>query len=112
MKRIILWFFYTLLIIGYILIHPLLPGEIYFKWFYGLLLGCFLAIVRLAAGPAAADRAAAVKIISVLVMSFCGVIAVFSGSDIYIDIAIAWCFQAFIATIIFAKYIGGRHLGD
>ena len=35
-----------------------------------------------------------------------------SYKHIYIDIAIAWAFQAFVGTLIFAKYIEGKSLDD
>jgi multicomponent Na+:H+ antiporter subunit F len=47
-----------------------------------------------------------------LIISFCGILSLFSPHDYYIDIAIAWAIQAFIGTIAIAKYLEGKSLDD
>lgn len=98
------------LFLGYVL--AALPVTIMYKWFYALLLACFLGIFRLFRGPTVADRAAAIKVISVLIISFCGVLSLTFKWDVYMDIALAWAIQAFVGTIAFAKYLEGRSFDD
>jgi multicomponent Na+:H+ antiporter subunit F len=90
----------------------LYAADPFYRWFYALLLVCFLVLIRLIKGPTPADRAAAVDILGILVIGFCGILAVVSGRDIYLDIAIAWALQAFIGTLALAKYLEGRSFDD
>lgn len=97
-------------LLGYVIVT--LPVDVTYKWFYALFLAFFLGLLRLFRGPTTADRAAAIKVISVLIISFCGVLSLSSHWDVYMDIALAWAIQAFVGTIAFAKYMEGRSFDD
>ena len=105
-------------ILGLIIVTALIaadvfaPISLYFKWFYILLGASFITLIRLTAGPSAVDRAAAVKVLSVIVIGFCAILTTLTKQHIYIDIAIAWAFQAFVGTVVLAKYIEGKPLDD
>jgi len=73
-----------------------------------LLLCFFLALYRILRGPTAADRSVATDILGILVVGFCAIMAIFSGKDWYMDIAIAWALQSFIGTLALAKFLEGR----
>ena len=54
----------------------------------------------------------ALKVLGVLMTAFCGIGALLTGRDIYVDVAIAWAVQAFIGNLAFAKYLEGRPPDD
>jgi multicomponent Na+:H+ antiporter subunit F len=110
--KIVGWLLGLLFIASFVIVEALFSMSVYLRWFYPLLLSCFLALGRIARGPTPSDRAAAVKILGILFIGFCGVLAVTTRWDIYIDIAIAWAIQSFIGTLALAKYIEGKHFDD
>ncbi|MGA2090451.1 MAG: monovalent cation/H+ antiporter complex subunit F [Endomicrobiales bacterium] len=77
---------------------------------YVLVLSALIAMIRLISGPSIIDRVAAMKVISVIIINFALIMSVMTSNELYIDIAIAWAFQAFIGTLIFAKYTEGNSL--
>jgi len=73
-----------------------------------LIIGCFLCLARVAMGPTPPDRAVAIDIIGVMVVGICGIFAMITGMDWYLNIAIAWALLSFIGTLALAKYLEGR----
>ena len=73
-----------------------------------LLLCCFMCLYRIARGPTAPDRTVAIDILGIVVVGFCALMAVVTGKDFYINIAITWALLSFIGTIALAKYLEGR----
>ena len=123
MKRTIMWLAGTigiLTMLYFIIFHPLpvllfpdLPYLSFFgRCFYILLLSAMLCLVRVALGPTAADRIVAVDILGILIVGFCAILNIPTGRGWYMDIAIAWALQSFIATIALAKYLEGKNLDD
>ena len=107
--RIVRW------IIGLLLLLALLGANIFFsgitlpiRLFNPLILCCFFCLFRIAFGPTPADRAVSMDILGIVVVGFCGLLAVFTRRAFFIDIGIAWALQSFIATIALAKYLEGR----
>jgi multicomponent Na+:H+ antiporter subunit F len=43
-----------------------------------------------------------------VVVGFCALMAVLTGKEFYINIAITWALLSFIGTIALAKYLQGR----
>ncbi len=77
------------------------------------LLICFLlSLFRVMKGPTAADRSVATGIFGILVIGFCAILAVYTGKDWYMDIAIAWGLQSFIGVLALAKFLEGRNFDD
>jgi multicomponent Na+:H+ antiporter subunit F len=77
------------------------------------LLLCFvLSLYRILKGPTAADRSVATDILGILVVGFCAILAVSTGKDWYIDIAIAWALQSFIGTLALAKFLEGKNFDE
>jgi len=73
------------------------------------LLICFLlSLFRVLKGPTPADRSVATDIFGILVIGFCAILAVYTGKDWYMDIAIAWALQSFIGVLALAKFLEGR----
>jgi multicomponent Na+:H+ antiporter subunit F len=67
-----------------------------------------LCLFRLLRGPTAADRIVAIDIFGVLIVGFCAIAAVATGTSWYIDIGIAWALQSFVGTLALSKYLEGR----
>lgn len=73
-----------------------------------LLLCCFLCLYRIARGPTAPDRTVAIDILGIVIVGFCALLAVITGKDFYINLAITWALLSFIGTVALAKYLEGR----
>jgi multicomponent Na+:H+ antiporter subunit F len=73
-----------------------------------LLVGAFLCLYRLGKGPTAPDRTVAVDTLGTLIVGFCGIYALTSGSSFYINVGIAWALLSFVGSIALAKYLEGK----
>ncbi len=118
-NRLISWLIGTLALVfsvGLIIFRPLeflfypdLPHlELLGRALYILILGCILALYRIARGPTGADRIVALDILGIMIVGLCAVLTVTTGRPWYIDIAIAWALQSFISTLAFSKYLEGK----
>jgi len=80
-----------------------------FQVYIGVLfLCCFMCLYRIGRGPTAPDRTVAIDILGIVVVGFCALMAVVTGKDFYMNIAITWALLSFIGTIALAKYLEGR----
>ncbi len=73
-----------------------------------LLVCSFFCLYRVGAGPTPPDRTVAIDILGILMVDFCAVLSLFTGKDLYMNVAISWALLAFIGTIALAKYLEGR----
>jgi multicomponent Na+:H+ antiporter subunit F len=73
-----------------------------------LLVGAFLCLYRLGRGPTAPDRTVAVDTLGTLIVGFCALYALGSGSTFYINVGIAWALLSFVGSIALAKYLEGK----
>lgn len=79
------------------------------EFFLILLLICsFLCLYRVGAGPTPPDRTVAIDILGILMVGFCAVLSLYTGKDLYMNVAISWALLAFIGTTALAKYLEGR----
>ena len=74
---------------------------------------CFAALalillVRLFAGPTAADRAVAADAIEVLTDMALILFAMYSGRSIYLDIALVTAILGFIGSVLIGRYLEGK----
>ncbi len=77
--------------------------------FLVLLLVCaFLCLYRVGAGPTPPDRTVAIDILGILMVGFCAILSLYTGKDLYMNVAIAWALLSFIGTTALAKYLEGR----
>lgn len=77
--------------------------------FLVLLLVCaFLCLYRVGAGPTPPDRTVAIDILGILMVGFCAILSLYTGKDLYMNVAIAWVLLSFIGTTALAKYLEGR----
>ena len=77
-----------------------------------LFLCCFMCLYRIGRGPTAPDRTVAIDILGIVVVGFCALMAVVTGKDFYMNIAITWALLSFIGTIALAKYLEGRSFDE
>jgi len=73
-----------------------------------ILIGMAVAFVRLTKGPSLADRVVALDMMTVTIISFCGVYAVFMDEPSLLDVAIVLALVGFLATVALARYAERR----
>ena len=73
-----------------------------------LLFSSMLCLFRIGRGPTAPDRTVAIDILGTLMVGFCCVMALVTGHEYYMNIAIAWALISFVGTLALAKYLEGR----
>jgi len=79
-----------------------------------LMLALVMTAIRVIIGPTLADRVLALDQLVSIAIGFIALIAVKTGFELYVDIALALALVGFLATAAFARYIfirGGRE-GD
>ncbi len=83
--------------------------SVFFQIAMGVLVaGSLLCLDRIGRGPTAPDRTVAIDILGTLMIGFCCIMAMITGQDYYITVAIAWALTNFIGTLALAKYLEGR----
>ena len=70
-----------------------------------LMLALVMTTIRVILGPSLADRVLALDQLVSIAIGFIAVIAVKTGFELYIDIALALALVGFLATAAFARYI-------
>ena len=79
------------------------------EFFLLLLLFCgFLCLYRVGTGPTPPDRTVAIDILGILMVGFCAILSLYTGKDLYMNVAISWALLSFIGTTALAKYLEGR----
>lgn len=63
-----------------------------------------LGFYRIAWGPSLADRVVSLDMMTISVMAFCGLYAIFSDSTAFIDVAIVVALIGFLATVALARF--------
>lgn len=69
----------------------------------GLALG--LALLRVIRGPSTPDRVLALDLLGSIGIGTIGVIAVVSGSSLFLDVALVIALLSFLGTVAFARYL-------
>jgi len=73
-----------------------------------VMLGVACAFVRLILGPSLPDRVVALDMMTVLIVSFCGLYAILSGDSAFVDVAIVLALIGFLATVALARFVERR----
>ena len=76
--------------------------------FVAVMAGVVLAMVRLLKGPSLPDRVVALDTMTVLIVTFCGLFAIDTGSTAFVDVAIVLALIGFLATVALARYVERR----
>lgn len=74
-------------------------------------LGVLFSLTRLLIGPTPADRVVSLDTLNIIVIGIIALLAHLFKNSLYLDIAIVYAILAFTETIVFARYLEGRH-GD
>ncbi|WEZ84012.1 cation:proton antiporter [Rhizobium sp. 32-5/1] len=77
-----------------------------------LSLALAMTVVRIIRGPSLADRVLGLDMLVAIAIGFIATIAVRTGFNLYIDIAIALGLVGFLATVAFARFILARGLSS
>lgn len=75
-----------------------------------IMLGVAFAFVRLVLGPTLADRIVALDMMTILIVSFCGLYAIRSEDTAFVDVAIVLALVGFLATVALARFVERRRL--
>lgn len=73
-----------------------------------VLLGIALSIYRMVKGETAFDRVVSMDVINVCIIGILVAIALMTGNELYLDVAIVYSVLGFLETIVFAKFLEGR----
>jgi multicomponent Na+:H+ antiporter subunit F len=73
-----------------------------------VMLGVVGGFIRLVKGPSLPDRIVALDMMTVLLVSFCGLYAILSGQTAFIDVAIVLALIGFLATVALARFVERR----
>ena len=106
------WILGILLVVVFLVLNFKLEISPLLRLANPLILCCFMALWRIGRGPTPADRVVAIDILGILIIGFCGLLAISTKRDFFIDLAIAWALQSFIGTIALAKFLEGRSFDE
>lgn len=77
---------------------------------FGLVgLGMLFALIRLVKGPKISDRIVSLDTFNVIIIGLIALLALAFDNVLYLDIAIIYAILAFMETIVFARYMEGKH---
>ena len=77
---------------------------------FGLVgLGMLFAIIRLILGPSVADRVVSLDTFNVITIGLISLLAMTFNNSLFLDIAIVYAILAFLETIVFSRYLEGKH---
>ncbi len=71
-----------------------------------------VGFVRLALGPSLADRVVALDMMTITIIVFCGLYAIYTGDASFLDVAIVLALIGFLATVALARYAERRYERD
>ncbi|MCY4300398.1 MAG: cation:proton antiporter [Aestuariivita sp.] len=72
----------------------------------------FMAFLRLVLGPSLPDRVVALDMMTVAIVSFCGLAAIQSGDAAFLDVAVALALVGFLATVALARFADRQQLRE
>jgi len=83
---------------------PDLLETLVFAGFGMVFIAVALALWRLAKGPSLPDRVVALDMMTIAIVSFCGLAAVRSGDAAFLDVALVLALVGFLATVALARF--------
>lgn len=81
-------------------------GTIFAVFTIALLVCCLLCVYRIGRGPTAPDRTVGIDILGTVVVGFCALLALSTGKDYFLNVALVWALVSFIGTLALAKHLG------
>ncbi|NCO22240.1 MAG: cation:proton antiporter [Rhodobacterales bacterium] len=90
-----------------------MSGAVFLSWsvditFILLMVAMILALIRLAKGPTLADRVVGLDMMTVLIVVFCAVFAIFADDSTVLDVALVVALIGFLATVALARFTERR----
>ena len=73
-----------------------------------VMLGVVGGFIRLVKGPSLPDRVVALDMMTVLIVSFCGLYAILAQDAAFVDVAIVLALIGFLATVALARFVERR----
>jgi multicomponent Na+:H+ antiporter subunit F len=73
-----------------------------------VMLGVVGGFIRLVKGPSLPDRIVALDMMTVLIVSFCGLYAMLADETAFVDVAIIVALIGFLATVALARFVERR----
>lgn len=73
-----------------------------------VMLSVLLGFVRLARGPTLADRVVALDMMTVSIVAFCAIFAIYADSSVFLDVGIVLALVGFLATVALARFAERR----
>ena len=70
-----------------------------------VMVGVILAMIRLIKGPSLPDRVVALDTMTVLIVAFCGLYALDTGTTAFLDVAVVLALIGFLATVALARFV-------
>jgi len=86
-----------------------MPETPYIAFAGILLFCCALCLYRIGRGPTGPDRMVGIDILGTVVVGFCALLALVTGKDYLMNVALVWALVSFIGTLALARQLGGRH---
>ena len=83
---------------------PILDASVQIA-FVLVMAGVLLAMVRLVKGPSLPDRVVALDTMTVLIVAFCGLYTIDTGSTAFLDVAVVLALIGFLATVALARFV-------
>lgn len=77
-----------------------------------LLACCAMCLYRIARGPTAPDRTVGIDILGTVVVGFCALLALSTGRDYFMNVALVWALISFIGTLALARHLEEQHGHD
>lgn len=71
--------------------------------------GLLLTLLRLIIGPHLEDRIVSLDTFNVMIIGVIALLALLFESELYLDIVMVYGILAFFETIVFARYLEGKH---
>lgn len=75
-------------------------------------LGLLFSLIRFIKGPTLSDRVVSLDTFNMIVIGVIGMLALIFESDLYLDIVIIYAILSFLETVVFARYVEGKHDGN
>jgi len=72
-------------------------------------LGLLFSLIRFIKGPTVSDRVVSLDTFNMIVIGVIAMLALIFESDLYLDIVIIYAILSFLETVVFARYVEGKH---
>ncbi|MCT8160713.1 monovalent cation/H+ antiporter complex subunit F [Pseudoruegeria sp. SHC-113] len=76
--------------------------------FVMIVLALVLGFIRLIKGPSLPDRVVALDMMTILIVAFCGLFAVATRDQTFLDVALVMALVGFLATVALARFAERR----